>query len=230
MITSEKVGRLPRILELGPKYVDAIVQPRQGSRGSATLSTRRYGAVSVLRSKDGTMLGALGRVVEPINKTKRSVNWVRRSSQPSEPLPHRLHGACRPCSAHVMSLEVSLPAHGRTSRTCHSLRDRTATKAAPWVVRSPRAASHGARSLANGSQGGKKIAPDTCSTRSWADRTRPRSWVARLNVAARHSFAPSHPRTRRRAAQEFHLPKSPMMRLPPGLSTRAISRTAPSVS
>ena len=40
-----------------------------------------------------------------------------------------------------------------------------------------------------------------------------------------HIFAPNHPRRRLDADQRLHLPRSPMMSRPPGLRTRAISRT-----
>ena len=44
------------------------------------------------------------------------------------------------------------------------------------------------------------------------------------------SVAPSQPRTRRRTAQQLHLPRSPITSRPPGRSTRAISRIAISAS
>ena len=62
------------------------------------------------------------------------------------------------------------------------------------VVRSPRAESHGASSFASGSQGGKKIAPDTCSTRSPTAWARSPSWRAVLKVAPRQAGEPSQPR------------------------------------
>jgi hypothetical protein len=109
-------------------------------------------------------------------------------------------------------------------------RPATARKAAPIVVRRPSQESHGANKTAAAAQGGKKIAPRVALAGRPALNTSLLSSPADRNLAGRQTLEPSHPLIRRLAAHRFHEPSSPITMPPPGLSTRAISRTTPTAS
>ena len=80
--------------------------------------------------------------------------------------------------------------------------------------------------LASGAIGGQYTDPRTASTEPPAPSKRARSSAGVEKCASLHVSAPSRPRTRRRAAQMLHRPRSPITNRPPGRRTRTASRAA----